>query len=203
MPRRITIEVIVLLAAIGALGLYVFHLKRSAALPQPHLADTRPIGPPVAGPAVWVPLVVANDSDGSLSGVVRKVVMPRDPTKRGKEVLRALLAEYLERGSTHPLGAGSDINEVYVLSDGLAVVDVNAAFVDGHRSGILTEELTLASLAQTLAANVPGITRVKFLVDGKERLTLAGHADLSEPYPVAEATRLMKTESQITGPVSH
>ena len=56
---------------------------------------------------------------------------------------------------------------------------INAAFADGHRSGVLAEELTVASLIQTLSANIPGIFKVKILVEGKQRDTLAGHADLS------------------------
>jgi hypothetical protein len=66
----------------------------------------------------------------------------------------------------------------------VAVIDFNADLANGHRSGILVEELTIASVVQTLTANVPGITRVKFLVDGKERETLAGHADLTGVYDV-------------------
>jgi len=49
------------------------------------------------------------------------------------------------------------------------VIDLNDAFADGHRSGVLVEELTLASLVQTLATGIPGINRVKILVGGRER----------------------------------
>ena len=63
-----------------------------------------------------------------------------------------------------------------------AVVDTNAAFADAHPSGVLAEELTIASMVNTLNANDPQITRVKILVDGKERDTLAGHADLRRFY---------------------
>jgi hypothetical protein len=72
------------------------------------------------------------------------------------------------------------------------VIDVNAAFVSGHTSGILAEELTIVSMAQTLSANIQGLTRVKFLVDGKDRETLAGHADLSGFYDVEQSTELAK-----------
>ena len=40
------------------------------------------------------------------------------------------------------------------------------------------------SLVETLARNVPGILRVSILVEGKTRDTLAGHADLTEPFDV-------------------
>ena len=76
------------------------------------------------------------------------------------------------------------------MDPGLAVIDINAAFADGHRSGVLEEELTVASLIQTLAANIPGISRVKILVEGKERETLAGHADLSQFFDVSAVNQL-------------
>ena len=80
---------------------------------------------------------------------------------------------------------------MYIVNGNLAIIDVNDAFADGHRSGILVEELTVLSLVETLAANQPGITRVKILIDGKEHETLAGHADLAEFYDVASVSRLV------------
>jgi hypothetical protein len=55
---------------------------------------------------------------------------------------------------------------------------------------VLEEELTVASLIQTLAANIPGILRVKILVEGKQRETLAGHADLSNFFDVSAVHQL-------------
>jgi hypothetical protein len=45
-------------------------------------------------------------------------------------------------------------------------------------------------------ANIPGILRVKILVDGKERETLAGHADLSDFYDTGAVALLV---SQLQG----
>jgi len=70
------------------------------------------------------------------------------------------------------------------------VIDLNSAFADTHRSGVLIEELTVTSLIHTISANTPGIARVKILVDGKERDTLAGHADLSSFYDVAAVNQV-------------
>jgi hypothetical protein len=57
---------------------------------------------------------------------------------------------------------------------------------------VLAEELTVTSFVQTLTANFEGILRVKILVDGKERSTLAGHADLSGTYDVSQVSVLAK-----------
>jgi hypothetical protein len=74
-----------------------------------------------------------------------------------------------------------------LAGDQLAVVDLAGAFADGHPLGILTETLTVESICGTLHANLPRVTEVRFLVDGKARVTLAGHADLTRTYLTAEA----------------
>jgi len=43
----------------------------------------------------------------------------------------------------------------------------------------------VTSLIHTITANTPNILKVKILIDGKDRETLAGHADLSSFYEVA------------------
>jgi hypothetical protein len=98
--------------------------------------------------------------------------------------LRALLRIYQEPGAAHPLSPDADIRSIYLVDPGAAVIDLNAAFADQHRSGILSEQLTVNSLIETLAVNVPGILRVNILVGGQTRDTLAGHADLTQSFDV-------------------
>ncbi|MGO9318124.1 MAG: GerMN domain-containing protein [Terracidiphilus sp.] len=64
----------------------------------------------------------------------------------------------------------------------LAVVNLSSSFAANHPSGIETEMLTVLSICGTLHANLPRVTQVRFLVDGRERATLAGHADLTRTY---------------------
>jgi hypothetical protein len=116
--------------------------------------------------------------------------MPSGRQQRAEELLRALLSIYLDKTSPHILGAGADVRSVYLVDPGVAVIDVNSAFADTHRSGVLVEQLTVASLIQTISVNTPNLLRVKILVDGKERETLAGHADLSSYYDVVAVSQL-------------
>jgi spore germination protein GerM len=88
------------------------------------------------------------------------------------------------------LGSGADVRSVFLVDPGVAVIDLNSAFADTHRSGVLVEELTVASLIHTVSANTPGVLKVKILVDGKERDTLAGHADLSSFFDVNAVDQL-------------
>jgi hypothetical protein len=43
------------------------------------------------------------------------------------------------------------------------------------------------SICGTLHANLPHVTQVRFLVDGQQRPTLAGHADLTRTYLATDA----------------
>lgn len=189
-PRYFYIAVSILLIAVLGMSLYAWHMRGRAAAVPAASTDTRPVVAPVAGPTERVTLFVAYDDLGLLRPQAAQIPLPSVRQQRAEELLRALLALYLDKSSPHPIPEGSDIRSVYLVDPGLAVIDLNAAFADGHRSGVLEEELTIASLIQTLSANLPGILRVKILVEGKERDTLAGHADLSGFFDVGAVNQL-------------
>jgi hypothetical protein len=189
-PRSLLITVSVLLLAVLGMSFYAWHMRGRAAAVPVVATDTRPVVAPVAGPTEAVTLFVAYDDLGVLRAQSARIPMPSVRQQRAEELLRALIALYLDKASPHPLPPGADIRGIYLVDPGLAVVDLNGAFADGHRSGVLAEELTVASFIQTLAANVPGILRVKILVEGKERDTLAGHADLSNFFDVSAVNQL-------------
>ncbi|HXP39814.1 MAG TPA: GerMN domain-containing protein [Candidatus Acidoferrales bacterium] len=189
-PRHFFIALSILLAAVLGMSLYAWHMRgRAAATPVPSL-DSGPVVAPVAGNTERVTLFVAYDDIEVLRSQSAQIPMPSVRQQRAEEVLRALIALYLDKSSPHPIPPGSDIRSVYLVDPGLAVIDVNAAFADGHRSGVLAEELTVTSLIQTLSENIPGILKVKILVEGKQRDTLAGHADLSNFFDVSAINQL-------------
>jgi hypothetical protein len=189
-PRHFSIALSVLLMTVLAMGLYAWHMRGRAAATPVVSTDTRPVEAPVSGPTEQVTLFVAYDDIGVLRAQSAQIPLPSVRQQRAEEVLRALLALYLSKSSPHRLPPGSDIRSVYLVDPGLAVIDVNAGFADAHRSGVLSEELTVASLIQTLSANIPGILKVKILVEGKQRETLAGHADLSNFFDVSAINQL-------------
>jgi hypothetical protein len=189
-PRHLLISLSLLLAAALCMGLYAWHMRGRAAATPVASADAQPVVAPVAGPTERVTLWVAYDDIGTLRAQSAQIPMPGVRQQRAEELMRALVAFYLDKNSPHPLPPGSEIRGVYLIDPGLAVIDVNAAMADGHRSGILAEDLTVASLVQTIAANIPGILKVKLLVEGKQRDTLAGHADLSNFFDVSAIGQL-------------
>jgi spore germination protein GerM len=193
MSRRVLVMFAVL--ALIALGLtfYALHLKRKVARDEQLAAqEKQSLAPPANGPPVPVTLYIASDSDGTLRRTQVNVTLPPERTERDRAVLKALFGEYRQSSSTHPIGAGADVRDVYLLADDTAVVDTNAAFADAHPSGVLAEELTVASIVVTLNANDTRIQRVKLLVNGQERETLAGHADLRRFYEASNIGQVVK-----------
>ncbi|MBV9182029.1 MAG: GerMN domain-containing protein [Acidobacteria bacterium] len=175
-----------------AMAIYVWQLRRREVLNSPPPATAQHVAPPAAGPLQQATLWVAYDKEAALHRERISIPLTSNQQQRAEELLRALMNRYAEKNSPHPIAAASELHDVYLVDPGLAVLDLNATFVDSQTSGVLAEELTLASIMETLTANIPSILRVKILVDGHERETLAGHADLSGAYDVAEVSELAK-----------
>jgi sporulation and spore germination protein len=190
-PRHFQITIGLVLLAILLSGLVVLHLNRREEA-MTLRAEAAPAAPQVAGKQERIQVLVAYDDDQALRWRPTDVFLPADRGLRARETLRIVLAQYLQNPSPHPLAKGADIRDVYFIGNDTLIIDTTAQFADGHPSGILLEEMTLASLIETLTANVPGVNKVKFLVEGKERETLAGHADLMSFYQTSAVHELAK-----------
>jgi Sporulation and spore germination len=191
--RRIIVIFAVLLVIALGLGVYAWYLKRKVARDEQLATEQQmAMAPPANGPLTPVTLYVASDSDATLRKLQVNVALPEERSERARAVLRALFGVYLQPPSPHPIGAGADVRDVFLLGDDTAVVDTNSVFADKHPSGVLAEELTVASIIATLNANDGKIARVKILVNGQERETLAGHADLQRFYLASNIGQVVK-----------
>ena len=192
-PRHLQIMVAILLVAAVGLGVYNYRLKHRAERRQPKASlDQLPVTAPVSGPTSSATLYVADDKTGLLTRSNVTIPLPPQSSERTRQILRNLLALYQTAPTPHTIGDGADVKDVYFVKNGLVVIDFNNAFADKHPSGILAEELTVASVVATLRANDPQIQKVKFLVEGKERETLAGHADLATPLDAVTFSQMVK-----------
>jgi sporulation and spore germination protein len=191
-PRHFQITISFLLAAILIAGIFIITLRHSEETKTQQGLAAGPQAPEAQGKEETIAVLVAYDEDMALRWRKTEAFMPDERDLRARAALRAVLAQYQQSPSPHPLASGADIKDVYLLNDDTLLVDTTAPFADGHPSSVLLEEMTLTSLIETLAANVPGITRVKFLVDGKERQTLAGHVDLMNFYQLSAVHELAK-----------
>ena len=77
--------------------------------------------------------------------------------------------------------AGTTLRALYISERGDAFVDLSAEVTTKHTGGSMDEILTVYTIVNALTVNLPAITRVQILVDGKEVDTLAGHVDLRNP----------------------
>ena len=191
-PRQFAFATAILFGLAVGMSVYVWQLRRREVL-NPRPSETaQHVTPPTLGTMEKVTVYVAYDGPGELRAQSISIPLSSGRQQRAEELLRGLLNIYREKNSPHPLGAGSEVRDVYLVNQGIAVLDLNSAFVNGQTSGILAEELTVASMIQTLSTNIPGLMRVKILVEGKERETLAGHSDVSDFYEVSQVAALAK-----------
>lgn len=190
-PRHVQIALVLLLAAILASGIYILGWRHRTEESLRRASDLRPVGPQLTGDTATFRLSIAYDDDDAFRSREVSGALPAEASARAREILETLIAQYVSKPSSHPLAEGSDVNNVFLVNQNLAVVDLNQALVDGHRSGIMVEDFTLMSLIDTLASNFPQVQQVKILVDGKERETLAGHADLKSIYSTAAVHKLV------------
>lgn len=187
---------ILLLASLG-LGFKLWQLRDRAHKNLLAGRVSAPTAAPVVAPAEQATLVTANDMDNSLVPQVHSLPLPSDPGARARAVLGKLLDLYASPDSTHPVpGGATSVAQVFLMpvpgaknSSGneLAVVNLSGSFAASHPSGLETESLTVLSICATLRANLPNVSEVRFLIDGVEHPTLAGHADLTRTYLTAEA----------------
>ena len=76
---------------------------------------------------------------------------------------------------------GTRLRALYLNANGEAYVDLSKEAAAAHTGGTQDELLTIYSIVNALTANLPAVTSVQLLVDGKEVDTLAGHIDLRKP----------------------
>jgi hypothetical protein len=202
-PRHLLIPAAILFALATGMGIYVIRLQPGRITARPQLHETEHVSPPPPSAAVQTVTVwIAHDDSGTLRAQSISVPSSSNRQQHAEDILHALLKIYMAAESPHRMGPGSEICNVFLTGSdlgnpgsaaaGLAVIDVNSAFAEDQTSGVLAEDLTLVSFVQTLSTNVPGLVRVKFLVDGKERETLAGHADLTGFYDISQVAELAK-----------
>jgi len=122
-------------------------------------------------------------SPNSLDPTAIQLPLSADPVERSKQLLNALIVR-APRPERRTLPAEASLLAFYIQPNGTAIADFSDEIVSGMPSGILSEQLAVQSIAQTLGANVTGIRQLKILVHGQEAETLAGHLDLYGLFPV-------------------
>jgi len=137
--------------------------------------------PEAPAETVEVRLFFESVASGKLEAEVRKVARYASLAEQGRKVLEELLAGPEDAGFVSPLPQGTRLLGFYVDDTGCAYADFSREFVRNHPGGTYGELLTVYAVVNTLTVNFPKIKQVKFLVQGTELETLAGHLDLRKP----------------------
>jgi spore germination protein GerM len=121
------------------------------------------------------------DADGlRLTPVERDVIYAERPADQAREIIMAQL-EPVAEPLVSAIPAATRLRALFVTSKGEAFVDLSGEVQSAHPGGSLNELLTVYTIVDTLTENLPAITSVQVLIDGKEVETLAGHVDLRRP----------------------
>jgi len=190
---QLTLAILLLCVAAGAVYFRLLH-QRVLELTRSSMSEQQAMRA-IAQPAVSTPSDVkvkakmfwaSADAPGTLAPVEVEMPLSAEPVLRAKQVL-AVLVSSPPAPAMRTLPEKAALLEFYLLPDGTAIADFSAALGGELASGILSEDLAVASIARTLEANLPQATRLKILIGGQEADTLAGHVDLSGFFPLNPA----------------
>jgi spore germination protein GerM len=161
---------------LGLVGLLLFGPRWLTTVPP-----VIPAEPAVAADArkIRARLFYVNDEGTGLTGVEQEVPYGEGIVEQGKRIIEAQLAPP-SSPLTSAIPAGTRLRTLFFTKDDV-YVDLTGEVQTNHPGGATNEILTVYSLVSALTANLPAITTVQILVDGKEVDTLAGHLDLRRP----------------------
>jgi spore germination protein GerM len=128
-----------------------------------------------------VHLYFADKNNSFLKAEERVFLHSNNPAEFGEAIIGALV-DGPRTGLMRTIPAGSKLKAFYITGDGTAYVDMTDDVKDGHPGGVKSELFTIYSVVDSLVLNIPEIHAVKFLINGKEPMTLNGHIDLRFPF---------------------
>lgn len=179
--RALPVAAIAAVAAFGAWVLFVA-LPRWAG-PAP-VTENRGAPSPATAPGaerrITATLYFIAEDGMSLVGVQREVPFAEPVAEQARQIVEAQLGE-----APAPLASavpeGTTVRGLYLTDRGDAFVDVSDDARVRHRGGALDELFTVYAIVNSVTVNLPAVSRVQILVNGREVETLAGHVDLRHP----------------------
>lgn len=170
---------LLLVLAAGA-GFYFWSGMKDADLPR----NPEERGHPASAPRVGIdePLMVTlfHPVDGMLTPGSAAVKRRPDTQSQARE---AILALFADQRAASAAGLGEvKLRALYLDASGAAYVDLAILPQKDVKASAWEEHLTVYAVVNTLTQNFDEIKQVRFLLNGKEAQTLAGHVDLSRTF---------------------
>ena len=137
---------------------------------------------PAADPQrkITATLFFISEDGMSLVSAQREVLLAEPIVEQAREILLAQIAP-----PTTPLASAippeTKLRALYLSERGDLFADFTGELTSRHTGGALDELFTVYAIVNSVTVNLPAITRVQILIDGKEVDTLAGHVDLRNP----------------------
>ncbi len=181
MPRRLWILVgfgVTLAAVAVALAVAVPRLDRGSRTRA--ATAVAPSAPRPPGRKIKARLFYVSGDGARLTGLEREVAFGEGTTEQARQIVEAQIAPVADP-LVSAVPPGTMVRAVFVTARGEAFVDFSHELVAGHSGGSTNELLTVYTIVNALTANLPAVTSVQLLVDGKQIETLAGHIDVRRP----------------------
>jgi hypothetical protein len=143
------------------------------ATPPPPQVRTEPT------PRIRARLYHLSDDGLRLQPVESEVPFGEGTLEQARQLTAALLQPPSEP-FVSVIPSGTTLKGLYLSPEGVAFVDLSAEAGRAH-VGALDEIFIVYSIVNTLTDNLPAITAVQLLVEGRQVDTLAGHVDVRRP----------------------
>jgi hypothetical protein len=144
------------------------------------VAISPPAGPVAPGRKIKARLFYVADDGRRLVGVERDIPFGEGTVEQARRLVEAQIAPAAEP-LVSAISTGTKLRAIFITERGEAYLDLSKDIVSGHTGGSMNELLTVYTLVNALTVNLPAVTSVQVLVDGKQVDTLAGHIDLRRP----------------------
>jgi len=184
MARRVaiagTLAVMVLFAAtvfVARRGFPAVSRTTTARTAAPAAAAPVPAPP---GRKIKARLFYVSEDGVGLTSVERDVAYGEGADEQAREILAAQIAPAVAP-LVSAVPPGTTLRAVFITKSGDAYVDLSREARTAHPGGTVNELLTVYTMVNALTANLPAVTAVQLLIDGKEVDTLSGHVDLRRP----------------------
>jgi spore germination protein GerM len=125
------------------------------------------------------------DDGGELIQVTREVPYGATPAEQARQILAAQV-KTPPAGLVSAIPDGTIVRSVFLGGRKELYIDLSPEALK-HPGGSLAETLAVYTLVNAVTANLPDVTAVQILIDGKEVDSLAGHLDLREPIGKSDA----------------
>lgn len=137
-------------------------------------------GQPADAKRIQATLFYVSPDGAELVPVVREVALASTPAEQARHIVEAQVQPPAE-GTVSAIPRGTSVRGVFLGAHGEAYVDLSPEMRTGHSGGTMNEALAVFAIVNAITSNLPDVSAVQILIDGKEVDSLAGHVDLRQP----------------------